>query len=426
MVYKYDKERWGLKKLIICWIVFSLNVHGATEKFLTWNQAIELFKKNNRDYQAAEFTYQATEALELGAQSGYFPSLSGAINYNRSQLMGIDDSSNPYSVSISLSQNLFSGLKDYYKSNQAKASSRLAYARLLTSRAQLSYNFIAAYQSLMTAQENLKLSENIVQRRQENLNLVELRFESGRENKGSVMLSTSYLAQAKYENLQAQHAVAGAQMALAHFMGVSTSEMIKLSDLVPIRNPTNISNFEDLVNQTPNHLESRASLDLNIAAFGVARSSFLPSISLIGALGRNGSVFFPQNDRWSVGVSLNIPLFDGGRDYSSFKSSGLTRDSAAVHTISVDQQQVEFLQKAHQKYIEAVEKLKVDEGFQSAATVRSKIARTQYNNGLISFTEWDNIETDLISRQKAYIQSRQSRVLSEAAWKQACGEGLFQ
>jgi hypothetical protein len=47
-------------------------------------------------------------------------------------------------------------------------------------------------------------------------------------------------------------------------------------------------------------------------------------------------------------------------------------------------------------FVEAVEKTKVDNSFWEAASTRARIARQKYNNGLLTFEDWDVIENDLI------------------------------
>ena len=74
---------------------------------------------------------------------------------------------------------------------------------------------------------------------------------------------------------------------------------------------------------------------------------------------------------------------------------------------------------------QAIERLKVDESFRAAAIARAEIARRKYNNGLLSFEDWDIIENDLIFRQKNYLSSLQTRVTSEAAWERDRGTGAI-
>lgn len=392
----------------------------------SWQRSIELLKTNNSSYKAAEYTFQSTESLETSSRSGFWPSLTGSLSYDKSGGASTSsDSDNLYSATLSLNQNLFAGLKDTYSSRQAQARTRAASFVFQTTKAKISYEFTEAYQSVLTAQENLKLTENIVSRRQNNLRLVQLRFEGGRENKGSVFLSEAYLAQAKYEKLLAQNSLDLVRTTLAHQLGISAEE-IKLDQEVPLLNsPPTPPNFDEIARITPAFQQAIANLDADVAAVGLARASFFPTLSLYGSVGRNDLHFFPEKERWSVGASLSIPLFNGGRDWASLQSAKFTREASGQNKSSANQTEVQNLKSNYQKMIESLEKLKVDESFQKAAMVRADVARNQYNNGLITFNDWDTIENDLILRQKNFLQSKKQRVLSEAAWKQALGEGVL-
>ncbi|MDH3513536.1 MAG: TolC family protein, partial [Gammaproteobacteria bacterium] len=92
---------------------------------------------------------------------------------------------------------------------------------------------------------------------------------------------------------------------------------------------------------------------------------------------------------------------------------------------NVERQLLVRLKQAHAGYVESVEKLKVDQAFLEAAVTRAEIARSRYNNGLMSFEDWDRIENDLIQRQKTFLQSQRDRVTAEAAWEQAQGKGVI-
>lgn len=415
-------------KLILSVLVFSHSVFAASVNTLTWKDALTMLQDNNVDYKSAYLNYQSTAILEDSSSSGYWPSLSGNLGYTKTSTTsdGLTETDGFYSASLTASQNLFAGLKDYYKTTQAKANTKIASATFQSAKAKISYDFISAYQNLLSAQENFQLSESTVKRRQGDLRLVELRFESGRENKGSVLLSEAYLAQAKYENLQAKHSLETARTLLSNAIGTQVASDAKLVDIVPISDPIEISDFESIAKQTPEYQKSFYSVDANTAAVGVARSAFFPTLNVTGSVGRNSEEFFPKNERWSVGVSITIPLFDGGRDISSYRSSSYLQQSSVSQNQSVDNSQVSALKLAYQKYVQAVEKTKVDEKFQKALVLQSEIARTQYNNGLMSFTNWDKIESDLIERQKGFVQSKKDRVLSEAAWNQARGIGVLE
>lgn len=393
---------------------------------LHWSDALQLLKKNNLDYQSAIATFKSTESLELGAQQGYWPSVYGSLGYNQSQTFNASDNSTNYTASLNLSQSLFAGLRDYYKSSQASANTRIALATLQTSLAKISNTYVLAYQNLIYSQKYVALTENILSRRKENLRLVELRFESGRENRGSVYLSEAYLAQAKYENLQARQSLELSRTTLAHALGTDEEQVFKLTDPIPMNEPPSQVSYEDLATVTPAYKQALASVDSNVAAIGVSRSSFFPSLNFTGSVGNTSQTFSPKADRWNVGATITIPLFDGWKDMSSVQSAAYTKEASSFQKKSVDQQQMEALKQAHQKFIQVTEKLKVDESFQKAALTRSEIARQQYSNGLINFTDWDLIENDLIARQKNFLQSQNDRVIGEANWNLARGAGVLE
>ena len=144
---------------------------------------------------------------------------------------------------------------------------------------------------------------------------------------------------------------------------------------------------------------------------------------------QNGSrarPFFPDTtNTQSVGLSLSIPLFTGGKNYYGFQSTSALASAADLQRENVLREQRRKLEAAWASYLEANLKLKADESFQKASVVRAEIARTRYNNGLLSFEDWDVIENDLIIRQRTILNTKRDRVSAEAAWEQAQGTGVW-
>ena len=157
----------------------------------------------------------------------------------------------------------------------------------------------------------------------------------------------------------------------------------------------------------------------------LARSGFYPSVNLTGSVGREGQEWYPDQDRRTVGLNLTIPLFSGGKDYYTTRSAASSLAAASANRDNVEHQLLVRLRQAYASYVESAEKLKVDQAFLDAADVRARIARSKYNNGLMSFEDWDRIENDLILRQKSLLQSQRERVTAEAAWEQAQGKGVI-
>lgn len=400
---------------------------------LIWETCVPEAAANNPDLRSARANLDAAGYTAQGAYSGYLPQLSAGTGYTdtsgsatRSGTTGSTTTSDTtYNASVSLSQNLFAGFQDRAKVRQGAANREVAEASLAVAKAKLSQDLKTAFAGLKYAQDNVILTENIAHRREENLRLVELRFESGNENKGSYLLTKAALAQARYEHLQAQQELVSAQAQLARVLGRSETGELEVRGDIPLSAPGTAPDFRELARQVPDYRQVAAQQKSAAAGVTLARSGLYPSLNLSGSVGRVGNDWFPGGTQRTVGLNLNVPLYSGGKDYYATKSAASSLEVAASNTDSTEHQLLVKLRQGYASYIESVEKLKVDQAFLDAASTRAEIARSKYNNGLMTFEDWDIIENDLIQRQKTFLQSQRDRAVNEAAWEQVQGKGVI-
>lgn len=410
-------------------VVFFLLVipEARSSVTLLWEDCVKSATQNNAELQAAKENLRSTEYLSNGAWSGFLPQITTDIGYNhaKSTSGSTESVASTYSASVSASQNLFAGFQDNAKINQTGANEDISRASFETTKAKVSFDLKSAFENLVYAQEYLRLAGQIITRREENMQMVQLRFESGRENKGSAMLAKANLEQAKLDELQARNSIRVAQEQLAKVIGMDDFSEITVKGAVPVSDPVPNLDLKRLAVETPDHRKAVFQEDAARASLMSARSSFFPSLDLTGQVGRQGDNFFPQDNRWSVGLNLSFPLFRGGKDYYNTKSASALLTASSYNRENVDRDLLVKLRDAYTSFEEAVVKLKVDEYFYQASTARAQIGREKYNNGLLSFDDWDILETDLIVREKNQIQSQRDRIISEATWEQALGRGVI-
>lgn len=412
-------------------VVAAAPLSAAEARTLSWSESVKLTRESNADLKAAEAAFRSIEDLEGVARAGFLPTVNGVLDASRTGNSGSPDLTqtrgNQYSATFEASESVFNGLSDYANFSRAKANTRAAVAAYEIAKAKASYDLKSAFEGLFYAQNVRILTTDIVKRRLSNLELVQLRFESGRENKGSVLLSRANLNQAKYESLQSEDNQAIARATLARVIGLDdTDETLAVVDEVPTNPaPPKPPDFRRLAAITPDHVQAAAQEDSAQAAVTVARSTYFPSLGVSANYGRRDVAFFPNGpDRWTLDATITIPLFHGGKDFYSTKSATATYTGSIGNRVSVDRGLLVKLRQAFHGYVEAVMKSEVDVSFRDAAQLRAEIARTQYNNGLVSFNDWDIIENDLIARQKTSLQSLRDRVTGEAIWEQAQGAGV--
>jgi len=410
---------------ILSLCLFPLLVSAQT---LTWEEAVRTAAHHNPALQSAEATYRSAHEQVLSVMSGYLPQVSSTMSYSKANSgtssvgnLGVVSSNTNYSLSTLVSQNIFNGLSDLAKKNQAQASESVAQANLKNIQAQVSYQLKIAFENLDFAKKALILSRQIIGRREINLRLVELRFKGGHENKGSVMLYEAYLKDAKYGETQNLNLVNMSKTQLAQALGLDDAESLDIVGSVPVQKKVEFADIGALATHAPPYLQALHQEEVASAGVILARSGFFPTLGVTGSMGRSGE-WFPQNERWTLGVNLTVPIFNGGRDFHGVRAAQSSHTASQFTLKNVLYQVRTTIQQNHNAYIESIQKLEVDQSYLKAAEIRAQIARANYKNGLVSFQEWDLAENDLIMRERNLLQSEQNRVNAEAAYLQVIGE----
>ena len=398
--------------------------NASAEEVYSWKKCVELTLQNNAELRSVIASEQSIKASIGTARSNFLPQLTASSTSTRSnsdQLTPL----NSNTVSIGVSQNLFAGFQDAGKIAQAKANVAVAQANIIATKAKISRDLKAAYEGLNYAKEYLALLKDIIRRREDNMNIIKMRFKGGMENKGSVLLAEAYFADAKYNLIQAQNLKEISKAQLCKVMGFTECKDFDIKDAVPIKDLPSKLDFDIIIKDTPQHAQAIAQEQAAKAGITIAESGFFPNLNLVGAVGKRGTTFAPQDNYWSVGVNLSFPFFTGGRDYYAVQGAVASKSAATYTRENIDRQILADLRQGYSTYLESVTRLEVTKSYKEASQMRADIARKKYNNGLLTFEDWDVIENDLINRQTNYLQSRRDRVISEAAWEQIQGKGAY-
>jgi outer membrane protein TolC len=416
--------RAGVALLAAAPCVWTAHASAQVPQVLTWEQCLQQAASQNAELQAARANLDAAQSRVRAARSGYYPQLSAGAASSDSSGSAVTLGPS-HSAAVTATQNLFAGFQDEAKVEQASANEHAARADLAATRAKISSDLKAAFAGLVAAQDSVVVAEQIERRLAENLRLVQLRFEGGRENKGSFLLTKASLQQAQLDSLQARQLVRSAQAQLARVLTFRDGTDLRAQGEVPVSAPPPAPEFAAIAARVPAYVKAQAQEDVARAEVRLARVGFYPSLDLSASAVREGNDFPPEDNRRTVGLTLTVPLFSGGRDYYGTQSAASNLFAAASSKTDVERSALVQLKQTHAAFVEAVERLKVDEAFLEAAVTRSEIARSKYDNGLMSFEDWDRIESDLTQRQKAVLFSRRDRVNAEAAWEQAQGIGVI-
>nr|WP_244241832.1 TolC family protein [Leptospira jelokensis] len=356
------------------------------------------------------------------------PLVSGASGSSQNQQTGTGESRptavNRYSVGLSTNQNLFAGFRDKSGIEKTEALLQAAKQTLSDSKLKICFELKSAYSQALYAKELHQLSIKIKERRTKNRDLVKLRYEVGREHKGSFLLSESFVKQSEYEVSFAERLF---QTNWKEIERVIATPFEVTMDTTFVYEPIvekKISEKEkgNLLDSHPSIMAEQSKVRAAQANIGVAEAGFYPDLNLSATITRQDDVWLPKPRNYSFGLNLTYPLFNGGRDYYNVKIAKSEYEKS-IHTRDSKKNLLSFsLEQSYINFKNASEQLLILTEFYKASEIRATIARSQYSNGLISFENWDIIENDLINREKNLLIGKRDLSLAEASYLRNLGK----
>ncbi len=428
------------------------------EETITWRECVQYADQNNPGLKSALETWNKSKASIGIARSAYLPQINAnagvstsktidktpesqadkieKLTMSQNQLLSsyIKDKKSNSTITNSLSygvsgkQLIFDSMKTIYDIKAAESAAQDAQYQYHLKSAQVRLELRSAFVKLLKAQEAVNISRQIIEIRKKNYNLVKMRYQAGREHKGSLMSAEANLEQAKYNIKQAERNIMSAQRALLNVMGVYSYMDIRaqggLSEKVRDREKPD---FDSIVKTHPSVLDAgklREAADYNEKS---RIASFLPVISANGSINQTlsettGST--PNNVNLNAGISATMPLFTGGNNYYNLEQAKAQSRKLRADEAGARDQVMLNLEQYWIGWQNAIDAVEVQRKFLAAAEERARIAEAEYSLGLVVFDIWITIEDQLVQMKQNYLEAQANQLLAEAQWIQAKGETL--
>ena len=238
---------------------------------------------------------------------------------------------------------------------------------------------------------------------------------------------SSLQAQLPQYQSQARQAMNGLAVLLGKTPGALDNELFApkampaLPQMVPVGIPAT------LARRRPDIRQAEATLHAQTANIGVSVAQLFPSLSLTGQLGvRNTDVSYLDNwssHFYSVGPSLSIPIFQGGRLVSSVRLARAQQASAALdyrQTVLTALQDVENALVSYRADQARVTALDETTGSLQRAF---DLASDSYRQGISTFIDVLDAQRQLAQAQEQATQARMQSALDLVALYKALGGG---
>ena len=317
----------------------SPNVLSATE-FLIY---LESAYKSNPVLNASRENYKAIKENINISRSDFFPSISisgsqsSQQNSNRTNQTGDSLPSNSNTAetqSVSIDQKIFQGFQGYNSIKKSKLESDKAALNLKNTEQQILLKSATAYYDLIYKTKNTKF--NLA-----NVDLFERQVESdsARLQKGEITLtdlaqSESSLAGANAKFIAAETELLTAKSNFERIIRLPAPKKIIKNNFIKdisLNFPKNLNdsfNFSEKNN--PKLLLAKLDYKISEKNIDIEKSKFSPSASVNYTQSQNKDFSSSVNeiDKETLKATVTIPLFKGGKNYSSLKKSQFKKEQS--------------------------------------------------------------------------------------------------
>lgn len=390
---------------------------------LSWFDSLAEASRSHPDLVSARETIRRAEAARTQAASLLFPQIDASASGSRSKTTLRADS---YRYSIGGSLLLFDGFQAHFDSQAADRLVEAARQDYFAASADVRFRLRQAFVQLLQAQERLAITKRIAERRKQSYDVVRLRYDAGREHKGSLLTAEANLAEADFEVKQAGRTIAVAQRRLTKELGrTHLTPVAAAGELdASAAGETAAPDFEKLSEETPAVRALTAETAAARWDVRAAWAGFFPTVTADASAGRRGSDWPPHGEDWSAGVSVSLPIFEGGSLVANVASANASLAQAKADEKSGRDSTILDLESSWNDYEDAAGQVAVQAKFLEAARERNRIAESEYSTGLVTFNDWIIIEDNLVRTEKSYLDAKAQAMIARAAWEQARGVTL--
>ena len=415
--------------VLVLFFIFAIRSISMAEDTLAWQDCIKEAAQNHPDLIAAGEVIKESEAGKKITASALYPQVTGNLSASTGRTASTDNTpaqtSDSYSYGVSGTQLVFDGLKTINTVKAAQQTIKASQQSYKFTSTEVRLNLKTAFINLLKAQELIHVTEDITKIRRDNLELITLRYESGLEHKGALLTAEANLAQALFDVAQAKRDIELAQRQLTKEMGRKIFKPMSVKGDFIVQDTAKIKpDFETIALKNPSLLNLTA--QKNAAAFNLKSTygNFFPTLNGQAGANKAGNHWSPQGDEWNLGLTLSLPIFEGGLRLAQVEQAKATLNQLTENERSKKDSVIVALEQTWVSLQDAIESVNVQYKQLLATEERSKIAEVEFATGFISYDNWTIIEDNLVTAKKQYLNAQANALLSEASWIQAKGETL--
>ena len=412
---------------------------------------IDYAKEQNITIRKNRITAASTQIDVKTAKAALFPSLSFSTSQqvvNRpyqetsSRVSGSEiissNSKTSYNGNYGLnaSWTLYNGNKRLKTIQQEKLNNQVAELDVATSENNIQESIAQVYIQILYAAESVKVNESTLQ------------VSIAQRDHGQELLNAGSIAKSDFAQLEAQVSTDRYQLVTAQ--ATLEDYKLQLKQLLELENEMNIYlpalSDENVLAPLPTKKDvyiralslrpeieaSKLNVEASELGIGIAKSSYLPTISLSAGIGTNhtsGSDFtFGEQVKngWnnSIGLSVSVPIFNNRQTKSAVQKAKLQYETSMLSLLDEQKTLYKTIEgfwldanSAQQRYAAANEKLK-------STQISYELISEQFNLGMKNTIELLTEKNNLLQAQQEQLQAKYMAILNMQLLKFYQGDQL--
>ncbi len=397
----------------LCLLLFNTSVYGEMEglegKTLTLGECISTGLKQNPLTEISLQNFKAVQEKVGEAWGGYYPSFKLASFYTftaQQEIMPIGPDA--FDTRFFLRQTLFDAGST---SNLVKSIRHNITAQdyeVKKTAFDIVLGVKSAFYDVLKKRDLLDVSKTALKTAEKHLEQSQELYKEGLAPRSDVIKAEVQLSNARLDMVKAENALLSAKANLATAMGqpVTTDfDVITQNEgLIPFLPP-----FKDLLmlayDQRPELKGSRARIESAKASVDQAKSGLYPNLSLDASYGWQNSEFFPNEKKWSAGLTIGIPIFEQLTTKSKISQARANLNGLKATEIQTMRNIELDVQQAWLSLKEAMERLDVTKKALEQAEEDMRVSEGRYKEGMGNILE-------VIDAQTALTQARTNNVVA--------------
>ena len=425
-----------MKRALLITLLVATAIGLQAQKVWTLDECIDYALEHNLDIRKSQLAQQQAEYQYKASKNAWLPTLSASASeyfgFGQSPSytgVYISDNSSSASFGASVSMPLFQGLNLY---NTAKADALNLQATEMDQKAaqlNLKLNVMAFYMQVLYGKEQVEIARRQVELSTEQLQKTQQFFENGRIAEADVYESEAQLATDQANLTQAETNLALSLLTLTQALEIEDSKGFEISEPEaffanqeqPFDTPQATIAFA--LKYQPLMEAARLRLQKSHYNLKASKSAWYPSLSFYAGYSNGLYHYFgnnypntpvdeqlKRNSRAQLGVSLNIPIFNGMKTKYRVKMTELSIVDQQLSLENTEKTLRKEIQQAYGNAEAAKQKMEAMVNSLDASRVAYDYAKAGYDMGkktLLELNEskirYHKAESDLLQARYEYL-----------------------